>query len=108
MNFRPQDFTQGVKSALSLLKAAFQGEYPFPWLPVLLTLLCTAYVISPVDFLPDVLPLLGITDDGAFIVLVLALWQKHIKKYREFLAKPSKDSTVIDVPSYKKDGPSKQ
>lgn len=107
MNFRPQDFMQGVREAFSLVGAALKGKYPFPWLAVLLTLVCAAYVISPVDFLPDVMPLLGITDDGAFILLVLAIWQKNLKQYRAFLAKPDKDSTVIDAEAYKKDKNSK-
>ena len=103
MNFRPADFLQDVKTLFAMLWASVKGKYKFPWGPVLLTLVCAVYVISPVDILPDVMPLLGITDDGAFIVLVLALWQKSIKAYRQSLAQPADKDQVIDTQAYKTD-----
>ena len=103
MNFRPGEFLQDLKSLFAMLWAAVRGKYKFPWGPVLVTLLCAVYVISPVDILPDVMPLLGITDDRAFIVLVLALWQKSIRAYRQSLAEPKDKNTVIDTQAYKKE-----
>lgn len=42
-----------------------------PWLPRLLALLIAAYALSPVDLIPDVIPVLGMLDD--LILLPLAL-----------------------------------
>jgi uncharacterized membrane protein YkvA (DUF1232 family) len=36
-------------------------------------LLAVLYVVSPVDFVPDVIPLLGWIDDGVIAVLLLKL-----------------------------------
>ena len=36
------------------------------------------YLISPIDFIPDVVPVVGYTDDAAAIALALALSQMYI------------------------------
>ncbi len=43
-----------------------------------------AYFIMPVDFLPDVLPALGFTDDAAVLMMAFQLISSHIKpEHRE-------------------------
>lgn len=103
MNFRPGDFIRDTKTLCAMLWAAIRGKYKFPWGPVIASVLCVVYMVSPVDILPDVMPILGITDDGAFIVLVLALWQNSIKAYRQSLAAPGDKETVLDAQAYKKE-----
>lgn len=53
-----------------------------PWNTLFWAVLCVVYLLSPVDFLPDVMPLIGITDDGAFILLVLTLVHKDVQAFR--------------------------
>ena len=91
----PQETAGYIRTFFSM--ALLRGKYKFPWISVLSTLACLVYVVSPVDLLPDVLPLLGIADDGAFIVLVLALWKKDLSAYRNAIARPKPDETVVDV-----------
>ena len=43
-----------------------------PWLPRILTLLIVAYALSPIDLIPDFIPVLGYLDD--LILLPLAIW----------------------------------
>ena len=86
-----------VRTLFSMAWAVLRGKYKFPWISVLSTIVCIIYVVSPVDLLPDVMPLLGITDDGAFILLVLALWKKDLSAYRNAVAQPKPDETVVDV-----------
>ncbi len=85
--------------------AVLHRRYPFPWKTFIVALLCAVYVISPIDLLPDVLPLLGITDDITFLLLVLAMIREEIAKFRTvrntFGAPPSKDADVIDVGDFK-------
>ena len=43
-----------------------------------------AYFVLPFDAIPDVLPIIGFTDDAAVIATVLAIVGKHLKpKHRE-------------------------
>lgn len=44
-----------------------------PWGPRLLALLVAAYAISPIDLIPDVIPVLGLLDDLVLLPLGLAL-----------------------------------
>ncbi len=103
--FTPADFARDVRTLFSMLWAALRGKYRWPWVSLLCTLGCAVYVISPVDFLPDVMPLLGITDDGAFILLTLALWKKDLTAYRQSLARPKPGQQVLDAQAVKPQTP---
>ncbi len=46
-----------------------------------------AYFIVPLDFLPDVMPFLGFTDDAAVIMMALQLISSHIKPEHRAAAK---------------------
>ena len=78
-----------------MCRAILARRYPMPWKTFLTGLLCAVYVLSPVDILPDVLPVLGITDDATFILLVLAMIKKDMDKYRTSLRPPA--DKVIDL-----------
>lgn len=92
-----------VKTFFSMTAAVLKGRYPMPWKTFFVALLCALYVLSPVDLLPDVMPLLGITDDATFILLTLALVKKELAKYRASL-KPPKDGVIDlgDIKDHKK------
>jgi len=62
---------------------------------ILLTLAGGAYLASPIDLIPDVIPILGLTDDTAFVLLVLYSWYtlSRKRKQEETLA----DGRVIDI-----------
>ncbi len=44
-----------------------------PWYARLLVAALVVYVVTPVDFVPDVIPVLGVIDDLLFIPLALAI-----------------------------------
>ena len=44
-----------------------------PWPAKLLVAAVLVYAVTPVDFVPDVVPVLGIVDDLIFVPLALAL-----------------------------------
>lgn len=85
--------------------AVAKGRFPMPWKTFFTALLCAAYLISPADFLPDVLPLLGIADDATFVLLVLAMIKKDIARFRSSQTQ-GKDKVIDlgDVKDYKKRG----
>ena len=56
--------------------------------------LCAVYFLSPIDVLPDILPVLGFADDGAFILFVLLLIHKDLENFRG--ASHSQD-TIIEA-----------
>lgn len=40
------------------------------------------YLVSPIDFIPDLIPLLGLTDDVTLIVFVVREFSSELEKYR--------------------------
>lgn len=84
-----------IVTFFQMFKAILRRQYPMPWKTLILAVLCSVYVLSPIDLLPDVMPLLGITDDATFILLVVAVLQKDLAKYRASLQTPQKK--VIDL-----------
>lgn len=54
-----------------LLRAYVQGEYrAVPWKSLLLIVAAILYFINPIDLLPDLMPLVGLTDDFAVLFMV--------------------------------------
>ena len=51
-----------------------------PWYAKLFAALTVAYALSPIDFIPDFIPLLGYLDDLIILPLLVALTIKFIPK----------------------------
>ncbi|MBA2116526.1 YkvA family protein [Bremerella alba] len=49
------------------------------------------YLVSPLDGIPDLLPLVGLTDDAAVIMAAVATLAFELKKYRD-----TKQSKTVD------------
>ncbi len=71
-----------IKTFFSMCRAIITGHYKMPWGLFIWLVIFAVYFISPVDALPDVLPLLGFADDGAFCIFVLLLLHKELNNFR--------------------------
>jgi uncharacterized membrane protein YkvA (DUF1232 family) len=49
------------------------GHPQTPWYAKLLVAACVLYAVTPVDLIPDVVPVLGVIDDLIFVPAALAL-----------------------------------
>ncbi len=49
------------------------------------------YVISPIDLIPDLIPVLGLTDDAALVALALKFMKLDIVKYEHW-----KNTILVD------------
>ncbi len=72
-----------ISTFFAMLKAILRREYKTPWQTLFWAVVCFFYFLAPIDFLPDVLPMLGIADDGAFIIFVLTLLHKDLVAFRQ-------------------------
>ncbi|HEU5146595.1 MAG TPA: DUF1232 domain-containing protein, partial [Chryseosolibacter sp.] len=54
-----------------LIKAYALGQYrEVPWKTILLIVAAVIYFVNPLDLVPDIIPLTGLTDDFAVLVWV--------------------------------------
>ncbi|MDQ1274805.1 MAG: hypothetical protein QG610_377 [Euryarchaeota archaeon] len=66
----------------SMLADSFSSKYPVPKKTVLVITFTLLYLISPIDFLPDLIPLLGFADDIALLAFAFNLIKDDIENYR--------------------------
>ena len=68
---------RGVR--LELISVALAARHPrTPWYAKLVAAGCVAYALTPVDLVPDALPVLGFIDDLLFIPLALGLARRFV------------------------------
>jgi len=71
-----------IRSSPAMFRDLLKGRYRQPPFGTLIgTVLSVVYLINPLDLVPDVLPILGIVDDGLMFGLFLALLSRDVKKY---------------------------
>ena len=61
-----------IKSEVRTLARAYMDDRTELVTKLIIAILSLAYIVSPVDILPDFLPLLGITDD--VLIIPLLMW----------------------------------
>ncbi len=66
----------------SMLADSFNGKYPVPKKTVLVITFALLYLISPVDFSPDIIPLLGFVDDVTVLAFAFSLIKDDLENYR--------------------------
>jgi uncharacterized membrane protein YkvA (DUF1232 family) len=65
-----------------MLRAYSQGEYrAIPWKSLLLIVAALVYFINPIDIIPDVMPVVGFSDDFAVLYMVYKSVGDDIEKF---------------------------
>jgi len=65
-----------------ITKAYAAGNYRnIPWKPMVFMVAAVLYFISPIDLIPDLLPITGLTDDFAVLLWVYKSAQVEIDKF---------------------------
>jgi uncharacterized membrane protein YkvA (DUF1232 family) len=64
------------------IKAYAMGQYrDVPWKSILIVIAAVVYFVSPIDLLPDFIPITGLTDDFAVLLWVYNSVGKEIDKF---------------------------
>lgn len=84
----PKD-TGDLKLLINLFKDWYNGTYrEIPWYSIAAIILGFLYLISPVDLVPDAIPILGQIDDAVVIRWILThIAKQDLNKYRQFKTK---------------------
>lgn len=80
-----QKYWKDVCEVFSLLKDWMAGRYPvIPWTVVATLVGALLYVLSPLDLIPDFIPVVGFTDDAGVFAMALSFAGSDLEKYREW------------------------
>lgn len=78
-------FLENLNTLKRMVKAFKQGYYKeIPWRSFLLVVAGLIYFVSPVDFMPDFLPILGFTDDVAVILWIFTSIKSDIENFKSW------------------------
>lgn len=85
---------------IRMVKAAKRGEYKMSAKSLLIPSLTIIYILSPLDIIPDWLPVIGALDDVALLTLTIPFIMKEVDRFLawEEEQKNKKNSTgIIDA-----------
>jgi uncharacterized membrane protein YkvA (DUF1232 family) len=81
-------FMENVGTLRRMVRAYKQGDYKeIPWRSLTLIIAGLLYFVSPIDFIPDILPLVGFTDDIAVVIWVYNAIRSDIENFRRWESK---------------------
>lgn len=83
-----------VKLLISLVKDYWSGEYrSIPWWAMSAVVFTLLYVISPVDLIPDFIPVIGYMDDAAVLSVCLMLVEQELAGYKQWKIQQAKGTS---------------
>ena len=79
------DFLPQVATLVRMVRAHLRGDYQeIPWRSLLLVVATLIYFVSPFDFIPDLLPIVGLTDDITLVFWIVKSLREDIQRFREW------------------------
>ena len=68
---------------VSLVKSYVEGEYKeIPYNSIVAVVATLLYVISPIDIIPDIIPVVGFTDDAMAVAFCMKMIHGDLEKYK--------------------------
>ena len=88
-----KEWAADVKLFFAMLRDFVTKKYPYLPLRVCIVVAgALAYLLAPLDFLPDFLPALGFVDDAALIALCVKFAAQDIDDYKAWLKEKGAES----------------
>ncbi|UYZ61887.1 YkvA family protein [Hymenobacter weizhouensis] len=74
-----------LQTLFRLIRSASSGEYQgLPTSTIIAAVAVTAYFLSPIDLIPDILPVLGLLDDVALVAWFSTTIKEELDKFHEW------------------------
>ncbi|MEO9804263.1 MAG: YkvA family protein [Reichenbachiella sp.] len=84
-NDRLKEFSEKVYVMMRMVKAQISGEYrEFPWRTMAMLVGALIYFVTPMDLIPDIIPILGLTDDISIVYWIYRSVQEDIEKFENW------------------------
>jgi len=92
-----EKFAQNIKLLFSLVKDYANGSYrEIPWVTVAAIVGSLLYIFSPIDLVPDFIPVLGLTDDAAVLAFCLKGIVSDLTRYQAWKRERNIEYKVIE------------
>ena len=86
-----QRFLKDVALLISMLKDYWSGAYrEIPWWVIAAVVFTLLYILSPIDLIPDFIPVIGLLDDILVVTICLMMIEQDLMKYQEWKEAQSK------------------
>lgn len=83
-----------VQLLVRLIRAYASGEYrKLPWKSLLSVVGVLIYFVSPIDFIPDFLPIVGLTDDLALVFWLFKTLSDDLSEFSQW----EKENKTINI-----------
>jgi uncharacterized membrane protein YkvA (DUF1232 family) len=94
-----------IITMIEMIRDYIKGEYKSIPLRVMASIVAAIlYLVSPIDLIPDVIPILGFIDDASVISLVISLGAgAEISKYRKWREKQEADELDNIIANFEAD-----
>ncbi|OEY72833.1 YkvA family protein [Salegentibacter salarius] len=96
-----KEYYKDFKDLFALFKDYYQGNYKeVPWLVIASIGGTLLYVLSPIDLIPDFIPVVGYLDDAAVFAACLKFVKVDLENYRKWKNSSDADSgrpTTVEV-----------
>lgn len=87
------DLWKNLQTIFRLLRAYFNKQYTsIPWGSIILLVGAVIYFVSPIDLMPDWIPLSGFIDDAAVLMFVIAQIKSDLEKFIEWENEQKKEN----------------
>ena len=78
------DLADECITVCALIKDAVNGDYRAPWSTVAMLAGALAYVVCPIDVIPDIIPVVGYLDDIGVLGCAVACAEDMIEDYKNW------------------------
>ncbi|MBI2683408.1 MAG: DUF1232 domain-containing protein [Acidobacteriales bacterium] len=76
---------EDLATFLRLVRAWSKGEYRLiPWRSMAMVIGAVLYFLSPIDAIPDFIPVIGFVDDAFIITFVMRAIRRDVQDFREW------------------------
>jgi uncharacterized membrane protein YkvA (DUF1232 family) len=78
-------FIDDAKLLIAIVKDYWNKKYTeIPWWALSSIAATLLYVFTPIDLIPDFIPVIGLVDDALVVAICLAMVEQELHKYKEW------------------------